>query len=42
MSADDDQLKPLREHIDALDGQLLQLLNERAQCALAQVARACS
>ena len=34
MSADDDQLRPLRERIDALDGQLLALLNERAQCAL--------
>ena len=34
MSADDDLLKPLRERIDALDGQLLTLLNERAQCAL--------
>ena len=34
MSADDDLLKPLRERIDALDGQLLALLNERAQCAL--------
>jgi len=34
MSADDDLLKPLRERIDALDEQLLTLLNERAQCAL--------
>ena len=34
MSADDDQLRPLRERIDALDGQLLALLNERALCAL--------
>jgi chorismate mutase/prephenate dehydratase len=34
MSADDDQLKPLRDRIDALDLQLLALLNERAQCAL--------
>ena len=34
MSADDDQLKPWRERIDALDLQLLSLLNERAQCAL--------
>ena len=34
MSADDDLLKPLRERIDALDEQLLSLLNERAQCAL--------
>lgn len=34
MSADDDLLKPLRERIDALDDQLLSLLNERAQCAL--------
>ena len=34
MSADDDLLKPLRERIDALDEQLLALLNERAQCAL--------
>ncbi len=34
MSADDDELKPLRERIDSLDEQLLRLLNERAQCAL--------
>ena len=34
MSADDDQLRPLRERIDALDVKLLALLNERAQCAL--------
>ncbi len=34
MSADDDKLKPLRERIDAIDGQLLDLLNARAQCAL--------
>ena len=34
MSADDDQLRPLRERIDALDIKLLALLNERAQCAL--------
>ncbi|MDO8439210.1 MAG: chorismate mutase, partial [Telluria sp.] len=29
----DDQLKPLREKIDALDAQLLELLNERARVA---------
>ncbi len=34
MSTDDDKLKPLRERIDAIDRQLLTLLNERAQCAL--------
>ena len=34
MSTDDDKLKPLRERIDAIDRQLLDLLNERARCAL--------
>ncbi len=34
MSADDKKLEPLRKRIDALDQQLLVLLNERAQCAL--------
>ncbi len=34
MSADDEKLKPLRQRIDAIDRQLLTLLNERAQCAL--------
>ena len=34
MSADDNALRPLRERIDAIDEQLLTLLNERAQCAL--------
>ena len=34
MSDDNDKLKPLRERIDAIDGELLRLLNERAQCAL--------
>ncbi|MEM7079852.1 MAG: prephenate dehydratase [Pseudomonadota bacterium] len=34
MSADDDQLKPLRERIDSIDRQLLKLLNDRAACAL--------
>jgi len=29
----DDKLKPLREQIDALDAQLLTLLNERAKVA---------
>ena len=29
----DDKLKPLREQIDALDAQLLTLLNERAKIA---------
>ena len=29
----DDKLKPLREQIDALDAQLLNLLNERAKVA---------
>ena len=29
----DDKLKPLREQIDALDAQLLRLLNERAKIA---------
>jgi len=34
MSTDDDKLKPLRQRIDAIDKELLRLLNERAQCAL--------
>jgi len=34
MSTDDDKLKPIRERIDAIDAQLLRLLNDRAQCAL--------
>ena len=34
MSTDDEKLKPLRERIDAIDRDLLRLLNERAQCAL--------
>ena len=34
MSTDDEKLKPLRERIDALDLQLLDLLNQRAECAL--------
>jgi chorismate mutase / prephenate dehydratase len=34
MSTDDQKLKPLRERIDAIDRELLRLLNERAQCAL--------
>ena len=34
MSADDDQLRPLRERIDALDVKLLALLNERAHGGL--------
>lgn len=34
MSTDDDKLGPLRDRIDAIDQQLLKLLNERAQCAL--------
>ncbi len=34
MSTDDDKLKPIRERIDAIDADLLRLLNERAQCAL--------
>lgn len=34
MSGVDDELAPLRERIDALDRQLLALLNERADCAL--------
>lgn len=34
MSTDDDKLKPIRERIDAIDAELLRLLNERAQCAL--------
>ena len=34
MSTDDEQLAPLRQRIDAIDVELLRLLNERAQCAL--------
>ncbi len=34
MNTDDEKLKPLRERIDAIDRQLLTLLNERAECAL--------
>ncbi len=34
MNTDDEKLKPLRERIDAIDRELLRLLNERAQCAL--------
>jgi len=34
MSTDDEKLKPLRERIDAVDRELLRLLNERAQCVL--------
>jgi len=30
----DDKLKPLREQIDAIDAQLLQLLNDRARVAI--------
>ena len=34
MSTDDEKLKPIRARIDAIDKQLLGLLNERAQCAI--------
>ncbi|MEZ5598689.1 MAG: prephenate dehydratase [Pseudomonadales bacterium] len=34
MSGDNRDLEPLRQRIDAIDRQLVQLLNERAQCAL--------
>ena len=34
MSDDDQRLAPLRDRIDAIDQDLLRLLNERAQCAL--------
>ncbi|MEM7098146.1 MAG: prephenate dehydratase [Pseudomonadota bacterium] len=34
MSTDDEKLKPIRERIDAIDQQLLKLLNDRAQCAI--------
>ncbi|MEM7000721.1 MAG: prephenate dehydratase [Pseudomonadota bacterium] len=32
--SDNDKLQPIRERIDSLDQQLLQILNARAQCAL--------
>ena len=34
MSKEKSQLEELRDRIDALDGEILKLLNERAQCAL--------
>ena len=34
MSKEKSQLEELRDRIDALDEEILKLLNERAQCAL--------
>ncbi len=35
----DEQLSKIRERIDAIDSQLLELISERARCAMAQVRR---